>query len=162
MLASGPVVGVLAGWALGGRLSRLGDLRLRWWLVLPLAVALRLIAGTSGDLATAVYVLAFGGIAAVAVANARVPGMSLIALGSTLNLVVVAANGGMPVDQAALAAAGAQIPNDRLHLALSDRSVFAILADRIPLAPFRGVYSVGDVLLTVGGFWVPFATMRRR
>lgn len=162
MLASGPVAGVLAGWAFGGRLSRLGDLRLRWWLVLPVALVVRLVAGALGDLASSAYVLAFAGIAAVAIANVRVPGMPLIALGSTLNLLVVAANGGMPVDHAALAVAGAQLPNDRLHVPLTDRSLLAVLADRIPLALFRGVYSVGDVLLAAGGFWLPFATMRRR
>lgn len=162
MLASGPVVGVLAGWAFGGRLSRLSDLRVRLWGVLAMAVAIRLLAGVAGDFAPSLYVMAFVGIVVVALGNARLAGMPLLALGSLLNLLVVAANGGMPVDQGALTAAGAQMPSDRLHLPLTDGTVLSILADRIPLSPFRSVYSLGDVLLTVGGFWIPFAAMRRQ
>ncbi len=162
MLASGPVLGVIAGWALGGRISSLGGLRVRWWPLLALAVTLRLIASTTGERASIVYVAAFAGIAAVALANWRVAGMLPIAVGSTLNLAVVAANGGMPVDHAALATAGANMPSDRLHMPLTEASALAVLADRIPVALFRAVYSLGDVLIAAGGFLVPFVTMRRR
>lgn len=162
MLASGPVLGVLAGLALRGRLSRLAGLRIRWWPLLGLAVVLRLVAGGVGELAALLYVLAFGGIVAVALLNARTTGMALIAAGASLNLAVVAANGAMPVDPGALAAAGARMPEDLLHVPLTDASAAPLLADRIPLALFRGVYSVGDVLLAAGGFWIPFAVMRRR
>src|SRR6266542_4262864 len=129
MLASGPVLGVIAGWALGGRISSLGGLRVRWWPLLALAVTLRLIASTTGERASIVY---------------------------------VAANGGMPVDHAALATAGANMPSDRLHMPLTEASALAVLADRIPVALFRAVYSLGDVLIAAGGFLVPFVTMRRR
>ncbi|MBI2323902.1 MAG: DUF5317 family protein [Chloroflexi bacterium] len=162
MLASGPVLGIVAGLALRGSLTRLADLRIRWWPFLALAVGLRLVAGGAGDLAAALYVLAFAGIVAVAAANTVVPGMFLIVGGAALNLTVVAANGGMPVDTVALAAAGARMPGDALHVPLTDATALAMLADRIPVALFRSVYSVGDVLLTAGGFWVPFAWMRRR
>ena len=162
MLASGPALGVLAGLALRGRLSRLADLRIRWWPVLGIAVALRLVAGGVGERAAILYVVAFAAIVAVALMNARIAGMAVIAAGASLNLAVVAANGAMPVDAAALAAAGATMPDDRLHIPLGDASAISLLADRIPIGLFRGVYSVGDVLLTAGGFWVPFACMRRR
>lgn len=162
MLASGPALGIVAGWALRGRWSRLAELRIRWWAVLALAVGLRLAAGSAGEAAAAVYVVAFAAIVAVAVVNARLAGMVLIAAGAALNLAVVAANGGMPVDPAAIGAAGAQLPSDALHVPLTDRSALSLLADRIPLGLFRSVYSVGDVLLTAGGFWIPFAAMRRR
>jgi hypothetical protein len=163
MLASSVALGVAAGWLTGGRrLARLGDLRIRWWPLLAAAVALRLAAPLAGDLAALAYVIAFAGIAAVALADRHLPGMIAIAAGAALNCVVVAANGGMPVDQAAVAAAGATMPSDRLHLALGDASRLAVLADRIPLAPFRNVYSAGDVFLAIGGFWLPFAWMRGR
>lgn len=161
MLASGPIVGVLAGLASGGRLSRLADLRIRWWFVLVLAVALRVAASQAGSWAVAVYVVAFAGVAAVATANLAVPGMALIALGSMLNLIVVAVNGGMPVDAAAVAVAGGRMPADALHIRLTDATALAVLSDRIPVRLFGAAYSVGDVLLTGGGFWIPFAWMRR-
>lgn len=163
MLASAIALGVIVGWLGGGRrFDRLAELRISWWPLLALAAALRAVAPLLGDLSVAAYVVAFGGIAAVALADRRIPGMSLIAAGATLNAIVVAANLGMPVDPAALTAAGTTMPGDRLHIELGPGTVLPQLADVIPVAPFRGVYSVGDVLLAFGGFWVPVAWMRRR
>jgi hypothetical protein len=68
----------------------------------------------------------------------------------------------MPVDPAAVAAAGARMPADRLHVELTERTALPLLADIIPLPLVRGVYSVGDVLLSAGGSWLPFVWMRRR
>lgn len=163
MLASAIVLGVAAGWASGGRrFSRLGDLRIRWWPLLVGAVALRAAAPIFGDLSAAAYVLAFAGITAVALADRRLPGMSAIAAGATLNIVVVAANGAMPVDPAAVAAVGAQMHEDALHERLDGATRLPQLADVIPAPLFRSVYSIGDVLLALGGFWLPFAWLRRR
>lgn len=161
MLISSVVLGIAAGLALGGRFSRLGQLQIAWWPILIVAVALRLIAPALDPISVALYLIAFAGIGAVAIANRAVPGMLLIGGGSALNLVVVAANGGMPVDPAAAAAAGAVMPGDRLHLALDSSSRLPLLADVIPVPIVRGVYSAGDVLLAFGGFWVPFAWLRR-
>lgn len=163
MLASAVALGVVAGWLGGGRrLDRLAELRISWWPLLALAAALRAAAPLLGDLSVVAYVIAFGGITAVALADRRIPGMSLIAAGATLNAIVVAVNLGMPVDPGAVAAAGATMPSDRLHVELGPATRFPQLADVIPVALFRGVYSVGDVLLAFGGFWVPAAWMRRR
>ncbi|MEK7860856.1 MAG: DUF5317 family protein, partial [Chloroflexota bacterium] len=79
----------------------------------------------------------------------------------TANLVGVAANGGMPVDAAAMAAVGVSMPSDRLHIPLDASTRLAALADFIPVPVVRGVYSPGDVLLAVGGFWLPFTWLRR-
>jgi hypothetical protein len=163
MLASAVVLGVVAGWLAGGRrFDRLAHLRIKWWPLLAAAVVVRVIAPVFGELSVIAYVLAFGSITLVALADRRVPGMSLIAAGATLNAIVVAVNSGMPVDPAAVAAAGATMPSDRLHVELGSATRFPQLADVIPLALYRSVYSVGDVLLALGGFWVPFAWMRRR
>lgn len=160
MLASGPVLGVAAGLLSGGRLARFADLRIAWWPLLAAAVAVRLAAPLAGGLAAVAYVAAFAAIALVALANARLPGMGLIAAGAVLNLSVVAANGGMPVDAGALATAGAVMPADPLHVEMTAASALALFADRIPLPLVRGVYSGGDVLLAAGGFWLPFRWMR--
>jgi hypothetical protein len=163
MLASAIALGVASGWLVGGRrFDRLADLRISWWPLLAAAALVRAFAPVLGELSVVAYVVAFAGITAVALADRRIPGMSLIAAGATLNAIVVAANGGMPVDPAAVAVAGATMPSDRLHVELGPATRFPQLADVIPLALYRGVYSVGDVLLALGGFWIPVAWMRRR
>jgi len=163
MLASAIALGVAAGWLAGGQdLRRLGDLRIRFWPLLAFAVVLRALAPLFGDLSAVAYVAAFGSIAVAAFADRALPGMTAIVAGATLNWLVVAANGGMPVDPVALAAAGVTMPNDRLHIELGPATRLPQLADVIPLGLFRSVYSVGDVLLAIGGFWLPFAWLRRR
>ena len=162
MLASALVLGVVAGLLAGGRASRLAELHIRWWPLLVGGLALRLIAPAFGEFAAILYVAGFAGVVAVAAADRAIAGMPLIALGAALNALVVAANGGMPVDPGALEAAGAAMPDDRLHILLDETTRLAPLADVIPLAVVRSVYSIGDVVLAAGGFWVPFAWLRRR
>ena len=162
MLASALALGVVSGWLAGGRdFQKLGQLRIRWWPLLAVVVVIRAVAPIFGELSAIAYVAAFTGITIVALADRRLPGMSVIAAGATLNAIVVAANGGMPVDMSAVAAAGATMPTDRLHIALNEATRLPQLADVISVALFRNVYSVGDVLLAVGGFWLPFAWLRR-
>lgn len=161
MLASAVVVGVLAGLATGGRLAALEGLRLAWWPLLAAAVVLRLSAGAFGDVAPAVYVVAFAAIAAVALANRHLAGAALVALGAALNLTVVALNGGMPVSLDAVAFATAAFPHDSLHVELVANSRLPYLADVIPIALVRSVYSAGDIFLALGGAWVSFAAVRR-
>lgn len=162
MLASAIVAGVAAGRIAGGTFSRLGQLEISGWPLLLGAVLLRVGAPGLGELAAAAYVLGFAGIVATAYLNRALAGMPLIALGALLNLVVVAANGGMPVDQGALTAAGVRMPSDHLHIVLDGSSRLPLLADWIPTPVFRSVYSPGDFVLATGGFWVPFAWMRRK
>lgn len=162
MLASAVVLGVAAGLAGGGRLSRLGEMRVVWWPVLLVVVVLRLAAGALGEAAAIAYVLAFAGIVAVALANRGLPGALAIAAGAALNLAVVAANGAMPVSRDAIAAVGGAFPTDALHRELGPDARLAALADVIPFPVVRTAYSVGDVLIAVGGFWLPFARLRGR
>lgn len=162
MLVSGPALGLALGWLRGGDPRRLADLRIRWWPVLAAGIFVRLMAGLAGELAAPLYVIGFAAIIGVAGANRSLPGLPLIAAGGALNLIVVAANGGMPVDLTAVAAAGARMPADRLHIELTERSALSLLADILPVPLVRSVYSVGDVLLAAGGFWLPFVWMRRR
>jgi len=160
MLASAIGVGLLAGLATGGRISRLGDLRVAWWPLLALAIAVRLMAGLAGDLAAPIYVAAFAGVVGVAVANRRLAGAPLIAAGAALNLLVVAINGGMPVSADAIAAVGGTFPRDPLHMELGPSSRLTLLADIIPFPVVRTAYSAGDVLLAIGGGWLAFRSLR--
>lgn len=161
MLASGIVLGIAAGWFAGGRLGRLASVQVAWWPLLALAIALRLVAPSVGESLTA-WVASFAVITVVAVRNRGLPGMWLIAIGAAMNLIVVLVNAAMPVDAVAAASVGVEIPADGLHRELRDSDDLSLLTDRIPVPLIGRVYSAGDVLLAAGGFWLPFAWMRRR
>jgi len=162
MLASGLVLGIASGIALGGDWRRLGDLPLRWVPVLLPALAIRVL-GLVIPFALAIYVAALVGTAVAAILNRHLPGVTLIAFGSLLNIGVIALNAGMPVDLGAVAAANAiSYDSDRLHVPLGQETRLPLLADVIPLGLVRGVYSVGDVAIAVGGFWLPFSWLRGR
>ena len=105
--------------------------------------------------------LAIGAIALGALINWRTPGMALIAIGSGLNLLVIAINHGMPVAAEAVLLAGSEMPHDLLHVTLSESTILSVLGDIIPVAPLRGVYSVGDFVIALGGFVVPFRALLR-
>lgn len=91
--------------------------------------------------------------------NRHIPGAWLIALGTACNLTAIVANGGsMPASKSALETAGKHIPDavfqnsgflaDPKLLFLGD--IFAI-PEGVPLA---NVFSVGDVLIVVGGTYL--------
>jgi Family of unknown function (DUF5317) len=156
------VLSALAVPLCGGRLGALADLRLRrlWaiYLALGLAVLGVGLPGLTDGLRSLLLVAAYPVGAVFLAANWRVPGVPLAALGAGLNLLAIAANGGvMPASPAALAAAGlpvhrsgfansAALPDPRLAF-LGD--VFAIPASW----PLSNVFSVGDVLIGVGLAW---------
>lgn len=97
-------VGLLAGLAAGGRVSRLAEIRFRWPLIVVVAFAARELNVLYGPLAhswvaPATYTLALGALVAWAVWHRdRAPGIIVVAVGMGMNLMVVAANlGHMPV-----------------------------------------------------------------
>ena len=159
MLASGIVLGIAAGWLSGGKLGRLADLEVRWWPLLVLAIGLRVIAPSIGE-SLVVWILSFGAIGLVAAVNRDIPGMWLIVAGAIMNLIVVLANSAMPVDARVAASVGVAIPADGLHRELQDGDLLPFLTDVIPVPVVSRVYSVGDAMLAVGGFWLPFQRMR--
>lgn len=162
MLVSAVVAGVGAGIILGGDLRRLGTLTLRWWPLLAAAILVRLAAPLVPFAPLPLYLGSFAAILVVVAGNLRLPGVPLIGVGAALNLAVVSLNGGMPVDLAAVAAAGSSAPHDPLHFALTTDTRLPALADVIPIGIVRSVYSLGDVAIAAGGFWLPFARLRGR
>jgi hypothetical protein len=159
MLASALVLGLIAAIATGGELKRLGSIRLQLWPVLLLAVALRVVAALT--FSAWAFAISLFAIVVVCVANKRLPGLVLVAAGTTLNLIVVVANVGMPVSQSALENANATLPRDGVHIAMSSATVLNWLGDILPLSVVRGVYSVGDVISAVGAFALPVIQSRR-
>ena len=161
MLVSSVALGVAAALLLGGNWKNLAAIRLAWWPLLAVAMVLR-IAGLAIPVGVPIYLMAIVAVAIVAARNAALPGASLVAVGSLLNAVVITANDGMPVDPIAAAAANARtLFNDQLHVATSPDTRLPFLSDVIPLPIFRNVYSIGDVLIAAGGFWLPFRWLRR-
>jgi hypothetical protein len=78
----------------------------------------------------------------------------LLAIGVGLNVAVVAANGGMPVDSGALARVGRRdvdVTRGFLykHVPMTGDTRLSWLGDRIPVPVQRNVISVGDVLMAV-------------
>lgn len=119
------------------------------------------LAGVLVAMPLAVYLVAIVLVAIVALRNFRISGAVLIGVGSALNAVVIALNGGMPVDaNAAALAAAVPLLNDRLHTVIGPETRLPWLADILPLPIFRNVYSLGDVAIAAGGFWIPFAFLR--
>jgi MFS family permease len=181
VLLTGLVLGLLAGLAAGGRLDNLLAIRLRWILLIFLALAIRM--GTEAALGQDVALvdqlrvpLLAGAHAALLAAlwvNRALPGISLALVGTALNAIAMLANGGyMPVWDLALAAAGltpADIVSPIHRLAQADRAIdFFVQAVPlgdvvpVPLPVLRNVLSIGDVLLASGvGFFV-FAGLLRQ
>lgn len=154
------VAAIVVGYLRGGRLHRIADSQLRWPGLLfagfGLQVALDLAApryeGLEGVAGTAVLVashlLVLGWIAA----NRYRPGMALVFAGLAMNAVVIAANGGMPVDPQAITRLGIEAPEALYgkHVLMTESTRLAFLADIYALPPLRTIISVGDVVLAAG------------
>ena len=156
------VLGALAVPLSGGRLGALVELRLRhvWAIYAALGLAVLAIGlpGLPDGLRSLGLVAAYPVGAVFLAANWRVPGVPLVALGAGLNLLAIAANGGvMPASPSALAAAGLPVgqPGFQSSAALAEPRL-AFLGDvfSIPASwPLSNVFSVGDVLIAVGLAW---------
>ena len=150
---------VAVGYARGGRLLRITDhpLRRSWLLIggVLLQAAVDVVAGRSWA-PSAVTTIALLASQVLVLAwvwwNRDVPGVVVIAVGFALNLLVITANGAMPVDPAAIADAGLPVeglPPGKHELLTSDTRL-QVLADVLPVAPLRTIVSLGDVILAGG------------
>jgi hypothetical protein len=162
MLVSGLVAGFILGLAAGGHWRNLQGFELKLWPGLLAGVVARAVAPFVGGLALVMSLAGLVLVALVAVANRALPGTWLIALGSSLNAVVTFANAGMPVDPGALAASGKPAPSDGLHVMLGPDTRLPFLADVLLAPVVNNIYSVGDVVLAIGGFWMAFRLLKHR
>lgn len=161
----------------GGRLVNLGDIELRaWWL---LFIALGLQVGTqwlpdessSEWVGVAMVLFSFVLLMIMVLLNHSKPGMWIAGLGVLMNFIVIAANGGMPVlAGAAEVASGFTITTPDLsgtfkHVALDEESRLTFFADVIPLrfAGIGEVISLGDIFLALGlGVFLEYELRRPR
>ena len=162
MLVSGLLAGFVLGVASGGALRNLGRVDLKFWPALIAGATLRTAAPLLAGLALATSLAGLLLVALVALANRALPGAWLIAVGALLNALVTFVNGGMPVDPGALALSGKAPPSDGLHVILGPGARLPFLADVLLIPVINNIYSVGDVILAIGGFWVTFRLLRSR
>ena len=58
--------------------------------------------------------------------------------------------------------AGKPAPADGLHMILGPETRLPFLADILLVPVINNIYSVGDVVLAIGGFWMAFRLLKRR
>jgi len=162
MLVSGLVAGFIIGVATGGDWRQLQKLELKVWPALFVGAVARVVAPFLGGLALVSSITGLVLVSLVALANRALPGAVLIAVGSLLNVAVISINGGMPIDPGALAASGKPAPADGLHLILGPETRLSFLADVLLAPVINNIYSVGDVVLAIGGFWMAFRLVKQR
>jgi Family of unknown function (DUF5317) len=148
----------------GGRLVNLGDVELRSWWLLALAIALQ--TGTlllpdaswAEGVGVTMVLVSFVLLMGLVLLNRDRPGMWLVGFGVLMNLTVISLNGGMPVlSEAAEVASGFTVGSPDLtgsfkHTMLDESTRIPFLADVIPLrlGNLGQVISLGDVFLAVG------------
>lgn len=165
-LVAALVAGVGLGYAQGGRLRKFAGLPASLFLVLWLAVALQLTLAYVPEsigpfrarflLVIGSYLLAGAWLwwSASRLREALL-GIYLMALGWLLNLLVISANGGMPVSRAAVIRSGLEWTDVRKgsffkHVPAAPDTPLRFLGDVIAVPPVHRVVSIGDIVLLVG------------
>jgi hypothetical protein len=156
------VLGLSLGIACGGSARGLETLSLRFeWPVLLLFVVQGIARGRIGGANASAFGLGVWAASCIILIVLLVPdwrrvGIWVLGVGLALNLLVVLANGGMPVllnDPMELSKAGAQIARSMGFYQLAGPgTALALLGDVLPLdlGAYRVLLSPGDVLLLVG------------
>jgi hypothetical protein len=158
------LAGLIGGRLLGGRLERLAGLELRWkglaltGLLVQVALFSRTVSASVGEAGPWIYVSSTGAVLLFVLANVRLPGFWLIAVGSAANLLAILANGGyMPTSAAALAVAGLEPAVGYSNSVVLSDPALAPLTDILAMPawmPLANVFSLGDVLIGLGVVFV--------
>ena len=165
-------VGIAAGYLLGGRLDRLGDLHFHWaWLAIAgllvqVVLFSPLVAGAIDAAGPRIYVASTAAVLVAVLRNWRIPGLAIVAIGAACNLLAIAANGGvMPASPEAVAALGLDAAEGFSNSVVMVDPALRPLTDIYALPawlPAANVFSIGDVLIGVGVAVVIALGMRRR
>jgi hypothetical protein len=156
---------------LGGHLSRLVDVRLTatWAVLLSAAIQVGITAvarGGSHTVHVALHLSSYVLVAWFLIANRRIAGMPLVALGGCLNLLAISLNGGvMPASASALRIAGIDTSGGFENSAALAHEHLAFLGDVIPVPgpwPIGNVLSIGDLIIFIGALVVLHRTCGSR
>jgi hypothetical protein len=157
------VIAALIGRLSGGSLESLAATAFRWPLFLWAGLVVQITfdvwhpdwlspaGGLGVILATNVLVAGF------LAANRRLPGMVIAAVGTLLNILVIAVNGAMPVSLRAAGIVDVSIRQLGIkHEILDAGTRLPWLGDVIPVPGLDILISVGDVLLAIGIAWLVY------
>lgn len=162
-------IGLLLGFALGGRAAGLANIKFRWGMLAVAGFALQVILFSGpvservGDAGPVIYVASTALVLVAVLANLRLPGMALVAIGAAFNLAAIVANGGyMPASHSAAAVGpdGTVVYSNTRVIA---SPALEPLTDIIVLPawlPFTNIASIGDLLIGAGIAIVIAASMR--
>jgi hypothetical protein len=160
----------------GGRLTNLATIRVRRMSLVLASFTIRILIDTPFLTAplvrfwtTPLFLLSFGLLVWWIWENRHLAGGLLIGAGIVMNLAAIAANGGaMPVDPVAALYAGKPLQETTagaladVHRTFSDATALWMLTDIFPIPagiPFAAVYSIGDIILTIGIAILCYRTM---
>jgi uncharacterized protein DUF5317 len=155
----------------GGRLVRLLELRVRWSSAalgaLALQVGITTLAPTgSAALHALLHVASYALAGACLIANRRIKGLPILALGAALNSLAILANRGvMPASAHAMDIAGLPPVDHFANSAPVDHPHLLALGDVIPVPgpwPLGNVLSLGDLLIIAGLFCILHHVSRAR
>lgn len=162
---------LFVGWLLKGKLTRLVDVKIKYaWLVfVPLGLHILVMIANSAHavpehsiLYSSTHVIGFLALLVLALANSRLPGVKVMIAGIAANLVALVANGGMmPASKEVIIAVMGKHELDSImkpgllrHAFIDGTTKFRLLCDviglRRPYILMPGVYSIGDILTTLG------------
>ena len=166
------VIGLGLGLILGGRPAGLAAIHFRFAGLIVLGFVIQLLLFSTpltdrvGALGAPLYVLSTGMVFVALLANMRIPGLAIVAIGAACNLVAIVTNGGyMPASPSALLAAGMVPSGGYSNSTVVPDPALAGLTDVYALPqwlPFANVYSIGDILIAVGIVVVFVVAMRSR
>lgn len=158
------IAAAILGLLRGGSLDQLATTKFRWVPLLFVALVVQLgfdlwdpdWLSDTGDIAVLVATQAV--VALFLGLNWKLPGMALAAFGFALNVLVIGANGAMPISDEAAEAAGLKDFDEFgiKHERLDDDTALPWLADVIPLPGTGKIISAGDIFLAAGIGWLVY------
>lgn len=173
LLVYAVALGIIAGLLTRGRLSALGSVHIKLWPVALVGLLFQALLFSSplaqsvGRLGPSLYVVSTTLVLMALVFNLRQPGFWLIIAGALLNFTAIVLNNGfMPASPDAVAALMGSpvlptVSYTNSALATGQTTV-GFLGDIFALPrplPLANVFSIGDVLIGLGGAWFVVRTM---
>jgi hypothetical protein len=165
------LIGLAVGFLMGGRPAGLAQLQFRWpWVMLgglfvQVILFSEVVSSRIGAAGPPIYAVSTAAVVLAVVANRRITGMPVVALGAASHFIAIIANGGyMPAARGALEALGNVEKTGYSNSVVAPEPALASLTDIFALPtwlPFANIFSVGDVLIGLGVAIVIVAAMRR-